>query len=135
MKRVKLTEMSDEDLNLCKIDTLAEMYVKLAEMNGVSDYRARVAHALILKIKSRDRGQCGRCKHWGDGDGTGMPYDAGRMNWCRQNQIDGDQHPSHGACGDPKTMLWAGAPGSQLIMTRIDFGCNLFEPLVSKTSK
>lgn len=76
--------------------------------------------------------KCGACKHWGDGDGTGFPYDAGHMNYCNNPQICGMQHPSHGACGEPKTMVYDGHEGPQLIMTRITFGCVLFEPIYVK---
>lgn len=41
---------------------------------------------------------CGYCKFWGDGSGTGNPYDAGHMNDCNNPQISGDQHPSYGVC-------------------------------------
>ena len=75
--------------------------------------------------------RCGNCKHWGDGTGTGHPYDAGHMNYCKHPQIDGNQHPSYGACGEAKTMLYAGGE-KQHIMTRITFGCNLFDPIYVK---
>ena len=76
---------------------------------------------------------CGKCKHWGDGDGTGYSYDAGHMNYCKHPGVDGFQHPSNGACGEPKTMIYAGnADKKQEIMTRISFGCVLFEPIYIK---
>jgi len=74
---------------------------------------------------------CGKCKFWGEGDGTGYPYDAGHMNYCKNPGIYGYQHPSNGACGEPKTMLYAGGE-KQDIMTRINFGCNQFAPIYIK---
>ena len=70
---------------------------------------------------------CGKCKFWGSGDGTGMHYDAGPMNYCQNKQISGVQHPSFGACGDPTTMIYTGGQEPQRIMTRYLFGCVLFE--------
>lgn len=79
---------------------------------------------------------CSNCKHWGDGSGTGMPYDAGHMNYCHHPQITGMQHPSYGACGEPKTMVYDGHAGEQEITTRSDFGCVLFvQRLVSQKHK
>jgi hypothetical protein len=75
--------------------------------------------------------KCGKCKHWGDGTGTGYPYDAGHMNYCKNPQIHGNQHPSYGVGGERKTMLYAGGE-KQDIMTRISFGCILFEPIYVK---
>jgi hypothetical protein len=65
--------------------------------------------------------KCGNCKYWGDGNGTGMSFDAGHMNYCKQPQINGMQHPSYGA------MVYTGWGGDQDIMTSIIFGCILFE--------
>lgn len=81
--------------------------------------------------------QCSKCKFWGDGDGTGNPYDAGHMNYCNHRQISGIQHPAFGACGDLTTMVyvtyrntktgnWANAE-EQKLETRWNFGCILFE--------
>jgi hypothetical protein len=72
--------------------------------------------------------KCGHCKHWGKGDGTGMHYDAGAMNYCDHLQIAGVQHPSYGACGEPTSMLYSGEL-IQNIMTRYTFGCVLFEEM------
>ena len=72
--------------------------------------------------------RCGNCKHWGDGSGTGWPYDAGHMNTCKNPQIDGHQHPSYGVGGELKTMVYVAGKETQSLMTRITFGCNLFEP-------
>ncbi len=74
---------------------------------------------------------CGKCKHWGDGDGTAYPYDAGHMNTCNHPAIAGRQHPSYGACGELTTMVYAGGE-TQTIQTRITFGCILFEPIYVK---
>lgn len=72
--------------------------------------------------------RCADCKHWGTGDGTGYPYDAGPVNYCKQEQISGVQHPSYGACGDRKSMLMIeGTDKPQLVLTRGTFGCVLFE--------
>lgn len=79
--------------------------------------------------------RCYDCAHWGDGDGTGLPYDAGHMNYCNQKQVAGNQHPSYGACGEPMTMIYDGHTGEQSIMTRGVFGCVLFEPRKGFTSK
>lgn len=70
--------------------------------------------------------KCGQCKFWGSGDGTGYPYDAGHMNYCNHPQIDGQQHPSFGACNDLKTMIYVEGRATQFVKTRIDFGCILF---------
>lgn len=70
--------------------------------------------------------RCYDCKYWGDGTGTGHPYDAGHMNYCKHICIDGMQHPSYGACGDATTMIYTGAE-KQEVMTRGNFGCILFE--------
>lgn len=80
---------------------------------------------------------CRNCRYWGDGDGTGMPYDAGHMNNCRNKQISGDQHPSYGVGGETKTMVYSNywrrdsntyaGTEKQIIETRWSFGCNLFE--------
>lgn len=81
--------------------------------------------------------KCNKCRHWGDGDGTGLPYDAGHMNYCNQHQVAGVQHPSYGACGDPVTMVYVlyasrvtglfNEAQGQKLMTRGTFGCILFE--------
>lgn len=76
--------------------------------------------------------KCGSCKFWGDGDGTGIPYDAGHMNYCNNPHIAGNQHPSNGVGGERKTMVYDGHEGEQAIMTRITFGCVLFEPIYIK---
>ena len=72
--------------------------------------------------------KCGKCKFWGDGTGTGHPYDAGHVNYCRHPQITGDQHPSYGVGGERKSMLIVDGGGvPHHIMTRINFGCELGE--------
>lgn len=77
--------------------------------------------------------KCGKCKHWGDGDGTGYSYDAGHVNYCKNAQINGLQHPSQGVGGELKSMVIVdGSDKPQLIMTRISFGCILFEPIYVK---
>lgn len=68
--------------------------------------------------------KCIDCKFWGSGDGTGIPYDAGHMNYCNHSQITGTQHPSF---DQPKTMVYVEERESQSVMTRRDFGCVLFE--------
>lgn len=71
---------------------------------------------------------CENCKHWGEGDGTGLPYDAGAVAYCKHPSISGRQHPSYGVSGERKTMLYVENLGmhEQSIMTRWDFGCNQF---------
>jgi hypothetical protein len=69
--------------------------------------------------------KCRDCKLWGDGDGTGFPYDAGHMNYCKHPQISGNQHPSYGACGELKTLVYVEGTEKQSIMTRWNFGCVL----------
>lgn len=81
--------------------------------------------------------RCRDCKFWGNGDGTGLPYDAGHMNDCRNPHISGNHHPSYGACGETETKIWAQTcndaskrytgSASQIMMTRWNFGCTLFE--------
>jgi len=71
--------------------------------------------------------RCYDCKYWGDGSGTGHPYDAGHVNTCNHPQIDGDQHPSYGACGEPTSMVIVEEISPQRITTRGKFGCILFE--------
>lgn len=71
--------------------------------------------------------RCYDCKYWGTGDGTGIPYDAGHVNYCKNPQVDGDQHPSYGACGEPTSMVIVAEHEIQYIMTRGMFGCVLFE--------
>jgi hypothetical protein len=78
--------------------------------------------------------KCGKCKHWGDGTGTGYRYDAGHMNHCKNPSIDGQQHPSYGVGGECKTMLYVDGTEKQSIMTRISFGCVLFEPIYVKVA-
>lgn len=76
--------------------------------------------------------KCCECRFWGeDGNGTGVPYDAGHMNYCMHNQINGEQHPSYGSCGEPVTMIYmnAEAPRYQHVMTRRNFGCVLFKEI------
>lgn len=68
---------------------------------------------------------CRECRFWGDGDGTGFPYDAGHVNICRHPQIDGDQHPSYGACYDLTSMVMVDTIEPQRIQTRWNFGCIL----------
>lgn len=80
--------------------------------------------------------RCYDCTHWGTGDGTGMPYDAGHVNYCKHPQVDGEQHPSFGACGEPTSMIIVdGNSRPQLILTRGKFGCILFEQRKVPTSK
>lgn len=69
--------------------------------------------------------KCGHCIFWGE-QGTGSHYDAGPMNYCLHPQINGQQHPSYGACGEPTTMIYSGQEAQQ-IMTRYAFGCVLFK--------
>jgi hypothetical protein len=71
--------------------------------------------------------KCSNCRFWGTGDGTGYPYDAGHVNYCKQEQIDGIQHPSYGACNDPTSMVMVEGAATQHILTRHNFGCILFE--------
>ena len=73
--------------------------------------------------------KCGKCKFWGDASGTGMGYDAGHMNYCKNPQISGIQHPSYGVGDELKTMLYTGGQHDQTILTRISFGCNLFQEI------
>ena len=70
--------------------------------------------------------KCFDCKFWGEGNGTGMPYDAGHVNYCMNPQIAGNQHPSYGVLGELKSMLIAEGRSTQIIMTRGTFGCVLF---------
>lgn len=89
--------------------------------------------------------RCCECKFWHlpnetEGNGTGIPYDAGHMNYRNHKQVSGDQHPSYGACGEPKTMVYTGTQdkhraSGQLVMTRRDFGCVLFEHYKLYSSK
>lgn len=87
--------------------------------------------------------RCKDCKFWGNGDGTGIPYDAGHMNDCTNTHLSGQHHPSYGACGDIETKVYAqvsmnadnryhGA-AAQSLMTRWNFGCVLFEQRTIKT--
>lgn len=77
---------------------------------------------------------CSKCTYWGDGDGTGYHYDAGNVNQCKHPQIDGQQAPSVGACGEPTSMVMAGGE-TQLIMTRWSFACILFQPFTNPKEK
>lgn len=70
--------------------------------------------------------RCNCCKFWGEGDGTGIPYDAGHVNYCKEPRINGWQHPSFGACGEPKSMVIAVQDKPQTVLTRGVFGCVLF---------
>lgn len=80
--------------------------------------------------------RCYDCKHWGDGTGTGHPYDAGHVNYCKQQQITGHQHPSYGACDEPTSMvIIEGTDKPQIILTRGKFGCVLFEQRAGLQSK
>jgi hypothetical protein len=63
-----------------------------------------------------------------------MPYDAGHVNYCKQPQIHGEQHPSFGACGDSVSMIIAEGISPQWILTRGKFGCILFEPINLKAT-
>lgn len=72
--------------------------------------------------------RCDKCRYWGNGDGKGWSYDAGHVNVCHHRQIDGNQHPSYGACGDPTSMVMSGQ-STQTITTRWNFGCILFEEI------
>jgi hypothetical protein len=75
--------------------------------------------------------KCVKCKYWGNGDGTGIPYDAGHVNDCNHPQISGIQHASYGACGDPVSMVIVDGSGiSHRILTRRSFGCDLGEAFV-----
>lgn len=80
--------------------------------------------------------RCYDCTNWGDGSGTGIPYDAGHVNYCKHKQISGVQHPSYGACGDPVSMVMIeGTDKPNLIMTRGTFGCVLFDARKVKKAK
>jgi len=70
--------------------------------------------------------RCYDCKFWGEGNGTGHPYDAGHVNYCKEPRIDGWQHPSYGACGEPTSMVIAVQSEEQRVLTRGKFGCVLF---------
>lgn len=78
--------------------------------------------------------QCRKCVYWGDGNGTGIRYDAGHMNVCNHPGVHGMQHPSYGAYGEQKTMLYAGGE-QQIIQTRWDFGCVLYQDIFDKLKK
>jgi hypothetical protein len=75
--------------------------------------------------------RCYDCKYWGDGDGTGQPYDAGHVNYCKNPLVSGPQHPSH--CDARYASQIIAHDGEhrmlqdQHIMTRGRFGCVLFE--------
>lgn len=71
--------------------------------------------------------KCIDCKHWGEGSGTGIHYDAGAMNYCNHPGIAGVQHPSYGACDEEVTMIYTNTGNDQSIMTRRNFGCVLFK--------
>lgn len=78
--------------------------------------------------------RCYRCGFWGDGQGHGDTLsDAGVMGYCKHPGVDGNQHPSYGACGEEKTMVYceeiSGPNPYQHILTRRDFGCVLFKPI------
>ncbi len=75
-------------------------------------------------------GKCRQCKYWGDGEGTGIPYDAGRMNSCNHPKIKGVHHPSFEG-----TKVYVGIQEEQHLMTREGFGCILFEPIYIKVTK
>jgi hypothetical protein len=77
---------------------------------------------LLAYGKVADR--CCECKHWGDGDGGGIPYDAGNVNICNHPQITGDHHCSKGACGEPDSKVIVEGQIRQRIWTRFNFGCN-----------
>jgi hypothetical protein len=79
--------------------------------------------------------RCVDCRYWGDGDGTGIPYDAGHVNHCNHPKIHGEQHPSYGACGEPTSMVMVEGVTNQHILTRRNFGCILFERRSVKKSK
>lgn len=70
--------------------------------------------------------RCYDCQFWGGGDGTGIPYDAGHVNYCKNPQIHGNQHPSYGACGEPTSMIIVDGLQTQALLTRGKFGCVLF---------
>lgn len=69
--------------------------------------------------------KCIDCALWGDGDGTGIPYDAGNVNVCRHPQITGIQHCSIGGCGEPDSKVVVEGLQKQVVWTRFNFGCNL----------
>lgn len=71
--------------------------------------------------------RCYDCAWWGEGNGTGHPYDAGHVNYCNHPEIAGHQHPSYGACGEPTSMVMIeGFDKPQVLLTRGRFGCILF---------
>lgn len=72
--------------------------------------------------------QCVKCKFWGDGDGTGYSYDAGRVNQCKHHLIDGEQHCSSASYSNDaiSKVIVGNMQGPQVIWTRWNFGCNLF---------
>ena len=76
--------------------------------------------------------KCSKCKFWGDGNGTGNAYDAGHVNYCQNPQIKGEHHPS---LTTSKLILEGNASLNQIILTRHDFGCILFEPIYIKVGK
>lgn len=79
--------------------------------------------------------RCYDCSNWGDGNGTGIPYDAGHVNHCKNPQIHGNQHPSYGACGEPTSMVIVEGISPQWILTRGTFGCILFDARKIKKTK
>ena len=74
--------------------------------------------------------RCCDCNFWGEGDGTGFNYDAGAVNYCKQPQIAGRQHPSQGGAdysGKTTSMVIVdGSDRVHQILTRRNFGCIMF---------
>jgi hypothetical protein len=83
------------------------------------------ARVLFASMPDNRPKQCNTCQFWGEGSGTGFHYDAGNVNYCKHPQIDGMQHPSRGACGEPTTMVYSEGTDCQNILTRWNFGCVL----------
>lgn len=73
--------------------------------------------------------RCDKCKFWGDGNGTGMHYDAGNVNYCKHNLISGRQHPSAASYNDEyiSKVIVDGSDTEHNILTRYNFGCVLFK--------
>jgi hypothetical protein len=72
--------------------------------------------------------KCSRCKFWGDGDGSGFPYDAGNVNYCKHTLISGKQRPSSASSDDRyiSKVIVDGSDKEHKILTRWNFGCVLF---------
>ena len=81
-------------------------------------------HLKLVKFLTDEKDKnCQKCSYW---ECVGF-YDSGAMGYCKHSKISGQHHPSNGCGMVEQTLVYVDGQQNQNIMTRWNFGCNLWE--------